>query len=308
MITQLSDRFLVGQLNLRGYVSRHLLTEHGRVHVLDARGHGSLPPLLVLHGFSAAAHYYEGVMSRMRPYVRRIVAPDLLGHGLSEMPAGGLRHERMRDALLDVIDHVLDEPAIVFGNSMGGAAAFKLAAMRPEKIRGLFLAAPGGARLREDELGELRAKFRIRSHDQALAFVDALFAKPHPMRQVLAWGTKRQFERPGLRDVLERMTPEDLLDPEQLAAIPVPIHVVWGGADRVLHRTSLDFFQRHLPPHARVQVLDHFGHVPHMDTPEELHDRLLAFAKDVAAGRAPRPLAGPAGRPDSSVVSGSTAP
>lgn len=308
MITQLSDRFLVGQLNLRGYLSRHVLTAHGRVHVLDAKGRGSLPPLLVLHGFSAAAHYYDGVMNRMRPYVRRIVAPDLLGHGLSEMPAGGLRHQRMKDALLHTIDHVLDEPAIVFGNSMGGAAALELAIARPEKIRGLFLAAPGGARLRRDQLDHLRAKFAIRDHDHALEFVDSLFAKPHPMRQVLAWGTRRQFERPGLRDVLDHVTPEDLLDPARLARIPVPIQVLWGGADRVLDRSCLDFFRQHLPAHAKLHVVDHFGHVPHMDTPAELHERLLAFAKDVAASRAPQPASPSAARPDSAVVSRSIAP
>lgn len=303
-ITQLSDRLLVGQLNLRGFLSRHVLTKHGRVHVLDAKGRGSLPPLLVLHGFSAAAHYYDGVMLRMRPYVRRIVAPDLLGHGLSEMPRGGLSEEGMREALLHALDHVLDEPAIVFGNSMGGAAALKLAILRPEKVKGLFLVAPGGALMTQDEIRELVAKFDLRTHEDALAFVDRLFAKPHLMRQVLAWGTRGQFDRPGLRSLLDQMRPSDLLTPEELGAIQAPTQLIWGAADRVLHPSSLEFYRRHLPAHARLQVIEHYGHVPHMDYPEELHHRLLAFAKDVAAGRARHSAV----RPDSPTIPASIAP
>ena len=302
-ITQLSSRFMVGQLNLRGFVSRHVLTKHGRVHVLDAKGRGSLPPLLVLHGFSAEASYYDGVMLRMRPYVRRIVAPDLLGHGLSEMPREGLSEERLRHALLHAVDHVLDEPAIVFGNSMGGAAALKLALLRPEKVKGLFLVAPGGAFMTQQEIKDLVSRFHLHTHDQALAFVDRLFAKPHPMRHVLAWGTRGQFDRPGLRNILEAMRPDDLLTPEQLGSIRAPTQVIWGAADRVLHPSSLEFYRRHLPTHARVQVIDHYGHVPHMDYPEELHHRLLAFVKDVASGRATS-----AGRPNSSAISASVAP
>lgn len=305
-ITQFSDRFLVGQLNLRGFESRRIATSAGRMHVLDARGRGTLPPLLVLHGFSAAGHYYDGVLTRMRPYARRVIAPDMLGHGLSEMPRDGLDHDRMRIALLEVVDRLVDEPVVVFGNSMGGAAALRLAVERPDKVRGLFLVAPGGAPMHADELRMFIDRFRLRSHEEALDFVDRLFSKPPFFRQMLAWGTRHQFARPGLRDLLERICPDDLLCPGDLAALTMPIHVVWGAADRVLHASHLDFYRQHLPAHAQLQVVEHYGHVPHMDYPEELHTRLLAFAKDVHAMRARG--SAPAERPEFAPVSASIAP
>lgn len=280
---QLSDRLLLTQLQLRGFGSRHLSTTAGRMHVLDAPGRGRLPPLLVLHGFSAAGHLYEGVLTRMRPHVRHVIAPDMLGHGFSEMPARGLDHQRMRTALLETIDRVVREPVIVFGNSMGGAAALQLAIDRPGLVRGLFLVAPGGAPCDDAELSAFRARFELRDHEAALDFVDRLFARPHPMRHVLAWGTRQKFARPGLRDLLHQLRPEDLVTPEHLASLRAPLHLLWGAADRVLTPSHLDFWRRHLPPHARLSVIDHYGHVPHIDHPDDLHARLLAFAHDVGA-------------------------
>lgn len=322
-IMQFSDRFLVGQLQLRGFTSRQIPTSAGRVHVLEARGRGSLPPLLVLHGFSAAGHLYDGVLARMRPHARQLVAPDMLGHGLSEMPRGGLDYEQMRVALLETFDRVVHEPVFVFGNSMGGAAALKLAAERPDKVRGLFLVAPGGAPMTGTEFDEFVGRFRLRNHQEALDFVDRLFAKPHPMRHVLAWGTRQQFARPGLCELLERITASELLCPGELAMLTMPIHVIWGAADRVLQPSHLEFFRRNLPQHAQLQVVEHYGHTPHMDHADELHRRLLAFCRSVhAADIAPcapagvamqlaadaADLAGSAERPNSTEVSASVAP
>jgi pimeloyl-ACP methyl ester carboxylesterase len=305
-ITRFSDRFLVGQLNVRGFESRRIATSMGLTHVLDARGRGNLPPLLVLHGFSAAGYLYEGVLTRMRPHVRRVIAPDMLGHGFSAMPQAGLDHQSLRAALLETVDRIVDEPVVVFGNSMGGAAALCLAIERPEKVRALFLVAPGGAPMEGDELRTFINRFRLRNHDEALDFVDRLFHKPHPMRQVLAWGTRMQFSRPGLRELLERMAPGEFVRAHDLAKLTMPIHVLWGAADRVLHPSHLDFYQRHLPAHAQIQVVEHFGHVPHIDHPEELYRRLLAFATDLET----RPLAGQglADRPNFVPVSSVAAP
>jgi pimeloyl-ACP methyl ester carboxylesterase len=288
-ITDWSSRALIKQLNLRGYISRHVPTREGQLHYLEAKGYGSLPPLLVLHGFSAAGHLYDGVMNRMRPHTRRIFAPDLLGHGLSAMPRDGLDDERLRRSLLDFFDRVITEPVLIFGNSLGGAAGLMLAQERPNLVAGLFLVAPGGAPMPESELPEFLSRFRLRTHRDALDFVDRLFQRPHPLRHALAWGTRQQFARPGLTNLIENVEPDDFLEPSDLEQLRMPIEVIWGGSDRVLHPAHLDFFANHLPPHAKVSVVDHFGHTPQMDHPDELHRRLLTFAREVAAESANGP-------------------
>ena len=98
---------------------------------------GDGPPILLLHGFGGAAWNFTGMSSLL--HGRRVLVPDLPGHGGSApLPAPSL------SAFADVAAGLLDEPATVFGHSMGGVVALRLAERHPELVRSLVLAAPAG--------------------------------------------------------------------------------------------------------------------------------------------------------------------
>ncbi len=283
-LPHLADRVLLQGLKLRGYRSREVQTSVGVLHALEADGQGDLPPIVVLHGLSAAGQYYENLLSRMRPHVRRVIAPDMPGHGYSELPAAGLNHDTLGAGLREGLDALLTEPAVVFGNSLGGIAAVRYASERPERVLGLMLAAPGGAPMDDDELAEFIEGFRLFDHGKALDFVDKLFHRPHPMRHLIAWGVRQQFGRDGVEDLLESITPEDLLTADELEQLQMPIFVLWGEADRVLLPEHRRFFEQHLPDHAEIHRIEEYGHVPHMSHPDCLAARLLEFTRAVARG------------------------
>ncbi|HJL14263.1 MAG TPA: alpha/beta hydrolase [Sandaracinaceae bacterium LLY-WYZ-13_1] len=281
-LPRIADRFLLQSLRLRGYASRRLHTSVGSLHVLDARGGGELPPVVILHGLSASGQYYENLMRRVRPHVSRVVAPDMPGHGYSELPAEGLNQDTLGIGLREGLDQVLGRPAVVFGNSLGAAAAVRYAAERPERVLGLVLAAPGGAPMESKELEEFVDGFMLHDHGKALEFVDRLFHRPHPMRHLIAWGVRQQFGRTGIEDLLRSIRPEDLLHADELEGLRMPVLVLWGEADRVLRPEHRRFFEEHLPTHAEVHRLAEYGHVPHMSHPSCLSERLLEFTRRVA--------------------------
>ncbi len=278
-LPRIADLFLLQSLYLRGYVSRRLPTSVGTLHVLEAKGGGKLPPVLVLHGLSASGQYYENLMRRIRPHVRRVIAPDMPGHGESELPPEGLDHDTLGIGLREGLDQILKEPVVVFGNSLGAAAAVRYASERPERVLGLVLAAPGGAPMEQEELSDFVDAFMLEDHDKALAFVDRLFHRRPTLRHLLAWGVRQQFGRTGIEDLLRSVTPEHLLRPEELKRLKMPVLVLWGEADRVLRPTHRKFFEENLPAHAEIRRLTQYGHVPHMSHPDSLAYYLLEFVR-----------------------------
>jgi pimeloyl-ACP methyl ester carboxylesterase len=282
-LPRLADRVLLQTLYVRGYVSRRVKTSVGVMHALEAQGEGSLPPIIVLHGLSASGQYYENLMRRVRPYVKRVVAPDMPGHGYSELPPEGLDHDTLGMGLREALDRILTEPAIVFGNSLGAAAAVRYASERSDRVLGLFLAAPGGAPMDEEALEDFKELFMLHNHDKALDFVDKLFYRPHPMRHLLAWGVRQQFGRTGIEDLLRSVRPQDLLGERELESLKMPVLMLWGEADGVLRPDHRRFFEKHLPKHAEIHRMEEFGHVPHMSHPDHLASLLLDFTRRVAA-------------------------
>jgi len=131
---------------------------------LNVEQAGSGPPLLLLHGFTGSAATWQPLLPELAR-VRRTLAVDLIGHGLSDSPVDPDRYrmERCVEDLCRLLDALRVERTDVLGYSMGGRVALQLAAFAPERIDALVLesASPGLATQTEREA-------RIAS-DEALA-------------------------------------------------------------------------------------------------------------------------------------------
>jgi pimeloyl-ACP methyl ester carboxylesterase len=274
---------------IQGYRSRSLSTSVGEVHVLEAEGRGPLPTLVLLHGFSSAGVHYFPLLHLLRRRVRRIVLPDLPAHGFSSTPRGGVRGETLLGGLTEALDRVIDEPAILFGNSLGGVAAIRYALARPERVRGLILCSPTGAAMDEAEIARFSELFRIDSHGDALEFVDRVMSKSGPMRQLLAWGLRRKFQNPEMRELIASITPADMLDPAELRTLRPPTLLLWGREERLLPSSQLEFFRKNLPPSARIEEPFGVGHTPYLEDPARLARDILRFAEEVTRSRPPAP-------------------
>lgn len=268
-------------------------TSEGPVHVLVRNRRSSpeadtlAPPLVFVHGLVASGADYFPLLRRLAAHDYPIVAPDLPGHGLSPVPARGMRPGVLLTALRETLQAVLDEPAVVFGNSMGGFAAVRLALDAPELVSGLFLASPGGAPVPEPSLTRFLDRFRIDDETAARRFVHDMQARPSVIPRVVAWGVMERFSRPEIRELLSGIEPKDLLRPDELAALQQPIVVIWGRKERILTPVQREFFRRHLPRHAAFEEPANLGHAPFLDDPSLVVRRFLTFVHEVASGRPP---------------------
>jgi pimeloyl-ACP methyl ester carboxylesterase len=130
-------------------------------------------PIVLLHGFGGAASNWTLVAPRLAERAN-VIVPDLPGHGgSSALPAP----PETLDPFADRVAHLLAEPALVVGHSLGGVVALRLAVRRPELVRGLVLAGSAGI------------SSATRSAERALTLVS--FVKPG--KHVSRW--RRTFAR-----------------------------------------------------------------------------------------------------------------
>lgn len=274
-----------GALRWSGFRSFHVPTAVGRLHVVEKRARGRHPTLCFLHGFSASSVQYAPLMRRLAPDCWRVLALDMPAHGFSDVPQRGTDYLSLRDGLFEALDRLLawNGPAVLLGNSMGGFAAIRYAVSRPERVHGLVLISPGGAPMTREQFAGLLDTFRLKTRDEALAFLDRLFAEPHPLRHLIARPVMKQLQRRELQELISAMRHHDLLRPDEVASLQVPIQFIWGGRDRILPEESRDFFLEHLPRHARVALPASFGHSPQLESPEEVAQLTRAFLASLDA-------------------------
>jgi pimeloyl-ACP methyl ester carboxylesterase len=281
VLIPLTERLGRYALLRRGMQTRWMPTPLGRMHVYDTPGRGPLPTTVLLHGLSSSATPFGPVLARLRPHVRRVIAPDYPGHGFTPPPAGPLTPDDLLGAVTGVLDALLDEPAILVGNSMGGLLALHYAIARPERVRALVLVSPGGAPSTDAEWSALKGAFDFDSRAGGLAFLGRVYHRTPFIARLVAHELPAAIGRRVVRDLLASATNEHAPTPEALAALPMPVLLVWGRSERLLPDSHLDYYARHLPTRTVVERPWGFGHCPHVDAPGRVVERIVSFARGV---------------------------
>lgn len=114
-------------------VSSDTVTIDGiRIHYLEA---GNGPPVVLLHGgiIDAAHVSWPPVLERLAADCR-VVAPDLLGYGESDLPDGPYSIQRHTDVLIRFLEALDSGPVTLVGLSMGGGVAIQIALDRPDLV------------------------------------------------------------------------------------------------------------------------------------------------------------------------------
>jgi pimeloyl-ACP methyl ester carboxylesterase len=267
----------------RGAQSQWVETPHGRMHCYDITGTGKLPPVVLLHGLATDATPFGPLLMRLRRDVRRVLAPDHLGHGFSAGHSGPLTPDSLLEATTQTLDALLNEPAIVVGNSLGGAVAVRYALKSPEKVRALILVSPAGAHCEDHEWRELKQVFDMSCRADAALFFRRLYQQPPWFLSLVAHELPAAMASPAVRSLLSGASNATALCPDELAALEVPVLLVWGQADRLLPESHLDYFARHLPTGTQIERPEAFGHSPHIDASQALASLIVRFARGLDA-------------------------
>lgn len=125
---------------LDGFEEREL--RHGPTRLRYYAG-GSGPPLVLVHGLGGAAANWRLIAPGLAA-TRRVIVPDLPGHGASDPLPDAPTIDPFADAVLAVLEAEEALPAPWVGHSLGGLVALRAAVLRPEAVEGVVLAAAAG--------------------------------------------------------------------------------------------------------------------------------------------------------------------
>jgi pimeloyl-ACP methyl ester carboxylesterase len=104
---------------------------------LDTAGNG--PPVVLLHGLSANANSFGGIIAAgNRPSVR-FIAPDLRGRARSGKPEHGYEMADHARDVIALLDELGLESVVLGGHSFGGYLAIYIAATYPERVSKLVI-------------------------------------------------------------------------------------------------------------------------------------------------------------------------
>jgi len=265
MILPLSALFAAGHaLYLaRGFSLREIASGDRRVLLYDRRSAAGAPPVVFLHGLGGSAASFALLATRLASSSRRVLVLDLPGHGRNrlrkgEEPAGLLEQAQALGSALEE----LDEPAVLIGNSLGGALCLHAAAVAPERVRAVVGLSPAGAPLLETEREAVRDAFRgdLRA---ALQIPGRLYRRPPWLARFFAQDLARHFAAGPVQRLLAQVG-QQALSGEDLARIGQPVLILWGESDGILPASSVEWFRSHLR-NGTVEIVPECGHLPQME-------------------------------------------
>ncbi|KAG6401210.1 hypothetical protein SASPL_138059 [Salvia splendens] len=100
---------------------------------------GSGPLVLLLHGFPETWFSWHRQIDFLAAHGFHAVAPDLRGFGDSDAPLSPSSYTwfHITADLISLLDHFSSEKAYVVGTDWGAVAAWHLALLRPDRVRGI---------------------------------------------------------------------------------------------------------------------------------------------------------------------------
>jgi pimeloyl-ACP methyl ester carboxylesterase len=271
-------------------------------------GDPSKPALVLIHGFGASAfHYRYNIPDLARDY--HVYAFCKLGFGLSDKPVQEYAAEVWRDQTVDFLKQVVQKPAVLAGNSLGGFTSLYTAATDEVKalVKGVVLM-NGAGRFRDGTANEEETKPNgivqaVQKFIQRAVIAASFVVTKQParieqiLRQVypvnasnvdpeLVESIRFPSLDPNAAEVFYRVITKNGSGPrvyvdDLLEQVDVPILLCWGEYDPWIRPEAADKIQTLKPDVIRVSI--EAGHCPHDEAPEAVNTAIRNFMRQVTA-------------------------
>lgn len=264
---------------------------------------GTGPVLLLVHGMAGSSMTWRYVMPALAERFT-VLAPDLLGQGMSDKPPGDYSLGAQANTLRDVLDALGHKRATVIGQSLGGGVAMQLAYQFPERCERLVLVNSGGLG-REvtfylrmltvpgfDSVFPIFCGPRLRDAGNWIAtWLHRAGVPSTPAGQEM-WrsyasladaANRRAFFR-ALHEVIDFSGQAVSALRRLYRAARLPTLIVWGAQDPFIPVRHGVEAHRAIPG-SRLEIFEGVGHYPHCEDPKRFVAVLVDFIESTRPAR-----------------------
>jgi 3-oxoadipate enol-lactonase len=250
---------------------------------------GSGPAILMIHGFTNHGMVWAEQVADLLHAGYRVVMPDLAGHGLSQAADRKTTVDHLTQDMLNLLDHLSIDKAVICGLSLGGMIAQYMAADHPQRVRALAIAnscadstapevvaaiqswiemfeRPNGPLLRMQAVWPQMLNERYRASPTADAF--------------LASWQRINGKIPGTSFANVARGLQEFRSTDRLASVRVPCLVISGELDRLFPPAVCGEIAK-LISGARFSIIPGAGHLSSLDSPKQFNELLMQFLSDL---------------------------
>jgi pimeloyl-ACP methyl ester carboxylesterase len=240
------------------------------------QGRLALPPLVMLHGWAASHKFWKYSFSAFSPRWR-VIAPDMVGFGISEKPDRDYTIEGLSSWLGKFLDALKLDRVTLVAHSMGGTIALLYALQNPGRIQKLAVSNPvivgKTAFSRRNRLcmtpGIRRILYHLAKIGPIRRWVAKDFTTIGPLDEDLAADVTKGTYR-SMFDSLLSVRKADLR--EKLSSLAVPTLSIGTDLDQLVATEQYTLF-----PAQKTACISRSGHIPMIERPDEFNRVLNDF-------------------------------
>ena len=272
------------------YLSFTMYGQDVRMAYMDVApiGESNGQTVALLHGGNFFAEYWKGTIEFLRREGFRVLATDRIGYGRSSKPIVPYTLHDMALHIKMLLDELNISRAAIVGHSMGGMVASRFAFAYPDRTSRVVMENQVGltdARLERpwrDPDEQYRASLN-RSYESIRRGIERYFvtwSDDYEYFIKLHYGWTLSGDWPQYAAVRARISEMFYADPVvyDWPHIKAKTLVIGGAEDTPDYPAQAQHVADTIP-NAELYLIDHAGHIPHLEAPEEFHREVVRCLK-----------------------------
>lgn len=287
----------------RGWQTRYSYLR-AKVKLHSDQDQDQYPPIIFIHGFGASIEHWRNNLPVLAQN-HTVYALDLLGFGASTKADVDFSADLWTEQVHDFWQTLIGVPVILVGNSIGSLVCLNATVTYPEMVKGLVMLSLPDVSVREDMIPPVVRPL--------VTSIENLFASPLLIQNLLKivrrpsiirqWAGVAYPNKAAINDELVEILSSPAYDEgsgqtlfrlsrsirkasfakpvkDLLPQVTVEILLIWGLQDKMIPPKQARAIAS-LNSRLKLIELEHAGHCPHDEYPDQFNSLLLDWLKSI---------------------------